>query len=90
MEGRNLNNMSVKPLVSTIIPVYDRDSLLGETLGSLIGQSYPRCEGILVDDGSSENTLNSVLSIVACKGKDACFGNSEVEWIDDVTPKIKQ
>src|SRR5690554_1047164 len=43
-------------LVSIIIPVFNRESLVGETLDSILGQSYALWECILVDDGSSDGT----------------------------------
>lgn len=43
--------------VSIIIPMYNRASLLPETLNSLIAQTYVNWECILVDDGSTDDTL---------------------------------
>ena len=40
---------------SVIIPVYNRSHLLGETIDTVLTQSYPGFEIILVDDGSTEN-----------------------------------
>lgn len=45
-------------LVSIIIPVYNRADLIGETLYSILNQSYKNWECIVVDDGSKDNTLN--------------------------------
>lgn len=44
------------PLVSIIIPVYNREQLIGETLDSISAQTYKNWECILVDDGSGDNT----------------------------------
>jgi len=42
-------------LVSIIIPVYNRAHLIGETLESVLAQSYANWECIIIDDGSSDN-----------------------------------
>lgn len=44
------------PLVSIIIPTYNRAELIGETLNSVINQTYTNWECIVVDDGSTDNT----------------------------------
>lgn len=44
------------PLVSIIIPTYNRANLIGETLGSVLTQTYTNWECIIVDDGSTDHT----------------------------------
>ncbi|MCF6294156.1 MAG: glycosyltransferase family 2 protein [Flavobacteriaceae bacterium] len=43
-------------LISIIIPTYNRAYLIGETLDSIIAQTYTNWECIIVDDGSTDNT----------------------------------
>jgi glycosyltransferase involved in cell wall biosynthesis len=43
--------------VSVIIPCYNREHLLGETLDSLRRQSYPAWEAIVIDDNSQDNSI---------------------------------
>lgn len=43
-------------LFSIVIPTYNRGHLIGETLDSLISQSYTNWECIVVDDGSTDYT----------------------------------
>jgi len=44
------------PLVSIIIPVFNRENLVAETLDSIIFQTYQNWECILVDDGSTDQS----------------------------------
>ena len=44
------------PLVSIIIPTFNRAHLIGETLESVIAQTYQNWECIVVDDGSTDYT----------------------------------
>lgn len=47
-----------KPLVSIIIPVYNREKLILETLNSAVRQTYKNIEIIVVDNNSTDKTLN--------------------------------
>jgi glycosyltransferase involved in cell wall biosynthesis len=45
-----------EPLVSILIPVYNAESWLAETIESALAQTWPRKEVIIVDDGSTDNS----------------------------------
>ena len=53
----NMQNMSTKPKVSVIIPVYNVEKLLPRCLESVISQTLEQIEIICVDDGSKDNSL---------------------------------
>src|SRR5690606_6473581 len=46
----------MEPKVSIIIPTYNRCSLLGRTLDSVMSQTFSSWECIVVDDGSTDYT----------------------------------
>jgi glycosyltransferase involved in cell wall biosynthesis len=46
----------MKPIVSIIIPTYNRAHLIGQTLDSVLAQTYVKWECIVVDDGSTDYT----------------------------------
>jgi glycosyltransferase involved in cell wall biosynthesis len=51
-----------RPLVSVVIPTHNRAYCLGEAIDSVIGQSYPNVEVIVVDDGSTDETPSLMAS----------------------------
>ena len=64
-----INFTSKQPLVSVIIPVYNRGARISRTLESIIKQDYEPIEIILVDDASTDNTVFAAGEILSqsCK-----------------------
>ncbi|KAF2334177.1 glycosyltransferase family 2 protein [Flavobacterium ginsenosidimutans] len=50
----------INPVISIIIPTYNRAHLINETLESILIQTYKNWECIIVDDGSTDNTAEIV------------------------------
>jgi glycosyltransferase involved in cell wall biosynthesis len=57
--------MTPEPLVSVIIPALNAASVIGETLTSCLKQTWTNLEIIVVDNGSSDGTLDVVHSLEA-------------------------
>ena len=51
---------TMSPLVSIVIPTFNRKSLLLEAIESCLNQTWSNCEVIVVDDGSSDGTSDLV------------------------------
>src|SRR5262245_46858211 len=47
-----------QPLVSIVIPTYNREDLVAQAIESAVAQTHPRCEVIVVDDGSTDATAD--------------------------------
>src|SRR4029453_1872036 len=45
------------PLVSILVPAYNAERWIGDTIRSALAQTWPRKEIIIVDDGSGDRTL---------------------------------
>ena len=54
--------MTDKPLVSVIVPVYNGEKYIAETIQSALDQTYKNLEIIVVDDGSTDSTADIVKS----------------------------
>jgi len=52
--------MPGEPLISCTVPVFNGEQYLGETLDSVLNQSYSPVEIIVIDDGSTDGTFDVV------------------------------
>src|SRR5438477_12641910 len=48
----------MRPLVSILIPAYNAEPWIADTIQSAIAQTWPRKEIIVVDDGSDDRSLS--------------------------------
>src|ERR1700719_2926400 len=47
----------MEPLVSILVPAYNAQQWIADTLASALAQTWPKKEIIVVDDGSTDRTL---------------------------------
>ncbi|MVM32532.1 glycosyltransferase [Spirosoma sp. HMF4905] len=86
----------MNPLVSILIPMYNSEETIEETLYSCLNQTYNNIEIIIVDDGSSDNSLEIVKGLQAsnsniklfrqerkgaCRARNLAFKYSKGEYI---------
>src|ERR1700733_15203748 len=48
------------PLVSVLIPCYNAEKFIGETIESIMRQTWPEIEVIVVDDGSQDGSTRVI------------------------------
>lgn len=70
--------------VSILIPLYNAEAFIAETINSIINQTYSNIEIIIVDDGSTDNSLEVAKKIAAKnvkifqqKNKGACAARNK-------------
>ena len=67
------NNIQPHPLVSVVIPVHNRGGQVHKTLDSVYNQSYRPLELIIVNDGSTDETLYEINLWLSDKCGDSTF-----------------
>lgn len=86
------------PLVSILIPAYNAEPWIAETLRSALGQTWPNKEIIVVDDGSTDQTRSIVqkfasktVSVVTQENQGVCAARNKayelcqgdyIQWLD--------
>ncbi len=63
------------PLISVIIPAYNAANTLLETVRSVLSQTFANFELIVIDDGSTDDTLSLLKSVNDCRLKVFSFKN---------------
>src|SRR4051812_34634741 len=53
---------SEQPLISIVIPVYNGEAFMEQAIESALGQTWPRTEVVVVDDGSSDQSAEIAAS----------------------------
>ena len=60
---KNVSNDDYNPLISIIMPTYNRKNIILNSINSVLNQTYPYFELIIIDDGSTDGTNNLLNSI---------------------------
>lgn len=55
-----MNGDTTHPLVSVVMPVYNRERFLSEAVDSILSQTFSELELILVDDGSTDRSVEII------------------------------
>ena len=87
----------MKPLVSILIPAYNTEKTIADTIQSAIAQTWPRKEIIVVDDGSTDRTVEvaqrfgSKVTVVSTTNQGAAAARNHamrlsqgdyIQWLD--------
>ncbi|AFY58652.1 glycosyl transferase [Rivularia sp. PCC 7116] len=66
------------PLISVIVPVYNGETTIKETIESVLNQTFVNLELIVIDDGSQDSTLNVIANIQDSRLKVFSYKNAGV------------
>src|SRR5271165_4471603 len=88
----------MKPLVSILIPAFNSEHWIADTIKSAIGQTWQRKEVIIVDDGSTDQTFavarrfaSREVTVVSCEHRGAAAARNHalslsqgdyIQWLD--------
>ncbi len=59
-----MNPETVEPSFTILMPTYNQANFLAESIGSVLAQTYPNWEAVIVNDGSTDNTREVLDTIV--------------------------
>jgi glycosyltransferase involved in cell wall biosynthesis len=65
MHDHQQASMAVTPAISVIMPVYNTEQWVGDAVRSILAQTFSDFELIIIDDGSTDGTLQAVRRAVS-------------------------
>ncbi len=72
----------MKELVSIVIPNYNKGKYLEDTLNSILSQTYKKLEIIIVDDGSTDNSVEILMKYESCDNRIQVYYNEHLGKIE--------
>ncbi len=69
-----------KPLISVVIPTYNRAEMVVAAIESVFAQTYPVLEVIVVDDGSADATAEAIRDFIASNSH-GCGKTPEINYL---------
>ena len=66
------------PLISVIIPVYNAEATIKETIDSVLNQTFTNLELIVINDGSKDSSLSIISNIKDSRLKLFSYDNAGV------------
>ena len=78
-----------KPLVSVVVPAHNEELVIERTLDSILASTYKNIEIIVVDDGSTDNTVKKfrAYSKKLTNYRKRAFQTSKTTWLQTGTAK---
>ncbi|WIH27831.1 glycosyltransferase family 2 protein [Photobacterium damselae] len=70
-------NINSKPLVSVIMPVFNAEKYIYEAVDSIINQSYTNIEIILINDGSTDESVNIIQGFLSKDSRIKFYSNDK-------------
>ena len=80
--------MAKSQLVSVIIPTYNRELLIKESIQSVFNQTYRPIECLIIDDGSTDKTITAIENLIGQNTDDA-FGIKLVKQDNSGAPSAR-
>jgi glycosyltransferase involved in cell wall biosynthesis len=71
LHSRPVDRTPDEPLISVIIPSYNQGAYIDETIRSILMQDYPNVQIIVIDGGSTDNTI------------DVLRNYPQIEWVSE-------
>ena len=59
-------DLNLTPLVSVVIPLYNGEEFIINTLKSVLNQTFEKWECLIIDDGSTDNSLAQIEKFIKC------------------------